>query len=107
MQDRYIKRLVARAKCGVCGAPYKADNVSVLGHEEEFWFLSIFCETCRNDRLVAALIKPDRAREEAPPKRSVPKEFTPIGYDDVLEMHAFLQQFDGDFRRLFRREREG
>jgi len=105
MQDRYIKRLVAKAKCGVCGAPYKADNVSVLGHEEEFWFLSIFCETCRNDRLVAALIRPDRAREEVAPDRTEPVEFSPIGYDDVLEMHAFLQHFDGNFRRLFRLER--
>ena len=109
MKDRYIKRLVAKSKCGVCGAPYRVDNVSVLGHEDEFWFLSVFCDSCQNERLVAALIRSrhDEVTVEDMPAGMARSELIrfaklpAVGYDDVLSMHSFLEEFDGDFRRLF------
>ena len=36
------------------------------------------------------------AREPAPEPRE------PVSVDDVLEIHEFLQDFDGDFIKLFR-----
>jgi hypothetical protein len=31
----------------------------------------------------------------------------PIDFDDVLDMHIFLKDFDGDFRSLFCERQEG
>ncbi len=92
-------------KCGTCGRPYDLENVSVLGHEEELWFLMVVCNRCNSRGLIAALVKEqkkppiitDLSEKELERFRREGK----ISPDDVLDMHRFLEEFDGDFADLF------
>ena len=105
MEESLIKKLVASVICSVCGQRYKADNIDVLGHEDDLWFLRVSCPACNTQYLVAAIIREDRVTEvvtdlteaELDRFRNMDK-LTP---DDVLDMHNFLRDFDGDFPRLF------
>jgi len=105
VEEKLVKKLVASVKCSVCGQRYKASNIDVLGHEEDLWFLRISCPVCNTQYLVAAIIEEDRMPElvtdlteaELDRFRNMDK-LTP---DDVLDMYNFLQDFDGDFARLF------
>jgi len=102
-----IKHLVLRSasKCTACGRAYTPESIGVLGREADLWFLSLTCQYCRNRVLVAALVKEQKATavitdltaEEQSKFQRAPK----ITTDDVLEMHEFLAEFDGDFARLF------
>ena len=72
------------------------------------WFLRVLCSTCHTQCLVAAVV-----REEGIPE--VVSDLTAaelgengaetIGTDDVIAMHNFLKDFDGDFSRLFGQEK--
>ena len=105
MEEGLIKKLMASIKCSVCGQRYEVDNINVLGHQEDLWFLSVSCPACHTRCLVAAVIKEDRipevtadlAKAELDRFRNVSRVTT----DDVLDMHNFLKGFDGDFSRLF------
>lgn len=105
MEEGLIKRLMASIKCGVCGQRYEVDNINVLGHQEDLWFLSASCPACHTRCLVAAVIREDRLPEvttdltkaELDRFRNVSRVTT----DDVLDMHNFLKGFDGDFSQLF------
>jgi len=105
VEESLIKKLVASVICSVCGQRYKADNIDVLGHEDDLWFLRVSCPACNTQYLVAAIIREDRVTEvvtdlteaELDRFRNMDK-LTP---DDVLDMHNFLRDFDGDFPRLF------
>jgi len=105
VEESLVKKLVASVKCSVCGQRYEADNIDVLGHEEDLWFLRVSCPACNTHCLVAAIIREDRVPEvitdltEAELDRFRNMDWlTP---DDVLDMHDFLTDFDGDFSRLF------
>jgi len=103
MKEGFLRRVVSTMKCSVCGEQYQADNVSVVGHHEELWFLRVFCAGCRSQGLVAAVIKEGEYQEDTP---ELEEAFAfvdcgPVGADDVLEMHEFLRSFDGDFKGLF------
>ncbi len=108
MDDKFIKKLLANMKCGVCGHRYESTNVNILGHRDDLWFVSVFCPSCKSQGLVAAIIKGDKLPEviteltEAELDRfsAAPS----IGSDDVLEMHTFLEGFGGDFSSLFPKE---
>lgn len=108
MEDGLIKRLMSSIKCGVCGQHYEADNVDVLGHHEDLWFLSALCPACHARCLVAAVIREDRIPEvftdltEAELDRFV--NVSKVTTDDMLDMHNFLRDFDGDISRLFNQE---
>lgn len=108
MEEGLIKRVMASMKCGVCGQCYEPDNISVLGHQEDLWFLRVFCSACHTQYLVAAVIREGRMPEiitdlteaELDKFRNAGK----LTADEVLDMHNFLKDFGGDVSRLFSRK---
>ncbi len=104
MEEGLIKRVMASIKC-VCGQRYELDNIGVLGHEEDLWLLRVSCSACHNQYLVAAIIREEEAPEVVTDLTEAElDEFESAGEltaDEVLDMHSFLRDFDGDFSRLF------
>src|SRR5512133_2499642 len=111
-----VKRLMAAIDCSVCGSHYESDGVEILVHQEDLWFLSVTCAHCHTEGLVAAMVKEATAEaaaaareasvtaREADIEQPTPIEPTPVDTDDLLNLHLFLNRFDGDFQRLFSRE---
>ncbi len=108
MEDNLIKRLMTSIKCGVCGRHYEESRINILGHQREMWFLSASCAACGTRCLVAVAVKKDGLPEvvtdltEAEMSRFWDVA-APIA-DEVLDMHSFLKDFDGDFGHLFGQE---
>ena len=104
MEEGFIKRLVTSIKCNVCGQHYEVDNINLLGHHQEMWFLSVFCPACHTRCLVAAVIEESEVPEvitdltEAELDRF--RNASSPTADEVLDMHNFLRGFNGDFSRL-------
>ena len=105
MEEGLIKRLMSSIKCGVCGQRYEVDDINVLGHQEDLWFLSALCPACHTRCLVAAVIREGKVPElitdlsEAELDRF--RNAVQLTADEMLDMHNFLKDFDGDFSRLF------
>jgi hypothetical protein len=108
VKENVIKRVMASLKCGVCQQRYEPDNVTVLGYQEDLWFLRVFCLACHTQYLVAVVIKEGKAPEVITDLTEVEldKFNNAVGLtaNEVLDMHNFLKDFDGDFSRLFGRE---
>ena len=109
MDDKFIKKLLSNMKCGVCGQRYEPTNINVLGHREDLWFLSVFCPSCKSQGLVAAVIKEGKLPEVVTDlTEAEQKQFSrTVSSDDIIDIHAFLKGFDGDFSSLFSKKREG
>lgn len=127
--EQQIKRniLDRMDRCTVCHRDFAADDLKVVRRERGYWVVAVTCGDCHNRNLVAAVLD-DGDTTEA---RNVLKEmsnsagfdisFAPVDEDvvpiepapvngprvdaaDVLDMHEFLEQFGGDFKRLFREQ---
>ena len=104
MDEDLIKKLVASIKCGACGQRYDVDNINVLGHQEDLWFVNAICPACQTRCLVAAVIKEEKIPQlitdltEAEIDRF--RNAGKLTADEVLDMHNFLNDFDGDFSQL-------
>ncbi len=108
MDESLIKRLIASIKCGSCGQNYQEDNIEVIEHNGELWFLKVSCSSCHVRCMVAAIIR-ENARPEVVTDLTEEevekfKKLDSIRDEDLLEMHGFLKDFDGDFPRLFRKK---
>jgi len=105
MEEGTIKELMTSAKCSGCKQHYEVDNIDVLGHHEDLWFVSVFCPSCRIQYVVAAVVDGEEVSEAVTDLSSEELErFQDAGRltaDEVLDMHNFLQEFDGDFSRFF------
>ena len=105
MEEKLIKRFMTSIKCSVCGQRYEVNNVKVLGHQEDLWFLSVVCSACHTQGLVAAVVKEGKAPKVITDLTEAEldkfKEMDKLTADEVLDMHSFLKGFDGDFSRIF------
>ena len=105
MEESLLKKLMATIKCGVCGRGYDTENVDIVGREENLWFLKALCPHCHTECLVAAVVKREKVPENTGDlTRAELKRFAgahALTGDDLLDMHNFLKDFNGDFSRLF------
>jgi len=108
MDESRIKKMMTTAKCSDCGQPYETDNIEVLGHHEDMWFMSVFCVACRAQYLITAVVDEKGVSETVTDLSTAELEkfqdAESLKVDEVLDMHSFLKKFDGDFSRLFSQE---
>ena len=116
----WIREELNSLECAGCGRTYTAGRIRLLGQGDACFLVDLACSEC-GARAVAIVTfessdggvdivvdQQDQQRREARrrgrsarPRRQEPPPAPPVTSDEVLEMHAFLDAFDGDFRRLF------
>lgn len=105
MDDKIVRRVVSRMKCVDCGGSYEEDRVSVIGHREDMWLLSVECAACARRSLTVVVVKGKEASGGITEFTKADLEriagSAPVKADDVLDMHGFLQSFNGDFMAAF------
>ncbi len=116
-------------RCSVCHREFAADDLKVIRRERGFWVIAVTCEDCHNRNLVAAVLNDGDTAEARSALRELshasgfdiafgesngasaeeipgdgPGTVTGpvVSAGDVVDMHEFLNEFDGDFKRLFR-----
>jgi len=108
MDETLIKRMIASIRCGSCGQNYHEDHIEVVEHNDELWFLRVFCSSCHIRCLVAAIIRentePEVITDLTEEEVAKFKNLDGIRDEDLLAMHDFLKDFDGDIPHLFEQE---
>ena len=110
-RESLIRHLMETVRCSVCSASYQQNDVNVLGHQDELWFLTVTCPDCRTQGLIAALVRgeaaaaasqaePETPRAAEPVRPSRAAMTAPITEDDVADMHDFLTGYRGDLASL-------
>lgn len=94
-------------QCSNCQHQYSLDDARVIERQGELWVLSVRCSHCEAQAYVAAVVDGDGAEVDEV-TGSVDDNFeivtdSPVTVDDVLDLHQFLETFDGDFAALFNR----
>ncbi|CAA9526329.1 MAG: hypothetical protein AVDCRST_MAG73-599 [uncultured Thermomicrobiales bacterium] len=117
VSEPQIKRIVLNRleRCSVCHHLYEPDDIRVITRKPAMWTLLVECTECPARNFVAAVLQdgdPEEAQrtlrelsrssafgDEFP---SVPEPVSPpVSTDDLLDLHEYLADFDGDFRKLF------
>lgn len=108
MDENLIRKLVSSIRCSVCGHGYEGGDVKVLGHDDDVWFVSAYCPACGSHSLVAAVINegpmPELIGDLSDDEFDKFSEAEEVTADDVIDIHTFLKQFDGDLITLLARE---
>ena len=103
MEERFIKCLLSSQRCQCCGRCYEPADAELLGYEGGWWLFFVCCPSCKSQGLVLSAVKEAGARELDTELAEAEKgKFsTPIGSNDVIDMHTFLKEFSGDFASVF------
>lgn len=117
-------------RCVVCHREYAESDITSVQRRPGVWTLMIECDECHSRNYVAAVTQDGNAedavleirkltqealsevnrriishmlpKDQSQADESTPDFSEPVTVEDVLEMHTFLEDFDGDFAALFR-----
>ena len=100
----FIKYLITNIKCAVCQSQYGIEDIHIIDHRGELWVMAVSCGHCHTRGLVLAIIREDGGAESitglTPEEWGRFRKMSQIDADEVLDMHEFLRDFDGDFVSL-------
>lgn len=99
--DEFLNSFLARVRCCACGRLHPREEIQVLNRRGESWLLKVYCPTCRTRSLVVARISDEPSVTPRESTRDQP--LPPLTMDDVLDIHLFLRDFQGDVDDLLRR----
>jgi hypothetical protein len=100
--------------CSNCKSTYQLDDARIVGRNGSLWVLTVTCSVCQTQAFVAAVVGDgledetvaqltDEATDRQPVIDDDVEPDEPITVDDVLDLHEYLESFDGDFHALFHR----
>lgn len=96
----WIRGQMGHLACAACGRPYRRQRIRVLAQREALFFVDLACAECGSEAVAIVSIEGEGSEGRSLELGDV-GEGTPVSAVDVLDMHRFLDGFDGDFRRLF------
>ena len=106
---RLVLKLVARLRCVQCEHPYDPHDFTLVHTWQDMWVLSTRCRHCNEPCHVVIFMRVDAAPEQpqAEPVTDLTSEELrdtdqrqPITFDDVLDVHVLLEQFEGNLETL-------
>lgn len=90
----WLGAMVGVIRCSACTAPYRREDLTVVGEREGYVFVRCACASCRREGVAVVLTDFAPAPRPAPPRR-------PITPDEVLSAHEILERYEGDAVGLF------
>jgi hypothetical protein len=106
IEESFIRKLISSIKCGSCGQHYEESRIDIVERNGELWFIKVVCSSCHVGCMVAAIIREDKRPELITDLTEDEiekfKAISNVDEDDLLGMHDFLKDFDGDLSNIFR-----
>jgi hypothetical protein len=93
---KYMKKAIP---CGVCNKKRTLDEIVVLFTCKDEALLHIGCKNCANQVMVHITIIEQNSEKTGINITTSPAKS--IEANDILDIHTFLNQFNGDFKQLF------
>jgi len=108
-----LKNIKEKITCSKCECNFSSDDIYVLGAFGEKCVFMVSCRECETQMLVTATINENNMPSlgdlekitDISTNKKVQKNSMSdhgISCDDVLEVHTFLKDFDGNFKNLMK-----
>ena len=108
MNEQIIYTLISTVKCTICDGAYSINDIIIIGHQDNTWFLNILCPLCQKQAFVIALINKGKSVEIVSDLTITEllelTQTKAIDIDDILDIHNFLKDFNGNFVSLFNKK---
>jgi hypothetical protein len=104
-EERLIRRVIARFRCAQCHRQHSATDVAVMGRYEAVWIVGVDCDGCRQPDMFVVSMRRDSSYERITDLTEEEQDkflaARSVDAKDVDHIRDFLQDFKGDFGRIF------
>lgn len=108
--EEIIRNLQAKVRCPACGHRFEKTEIKFKGLAQKVYLFEFGCPVCSTLLFAKVLVnrapgstpqpKPVRLKDISPVKEfAVPRDR--ISFNDIIQLHQELKDFDGNFQELF------
>lgn len=101
-----VGQIKKNVTCPKCKAHYNDEDIEIIGGlADEQHFFHASCHKCEAESVINVSLAFDDNTASIPglAKLGTAPRMGHISADEVLDMHNFLKQFDGDFNKIFKK----
>ncbi|PIZ75303.1 hypothetical protein COY05_04175 [Candidatus Peregrinibacteria bacterium CG_4_10_14_0_2_um_filter_38_24] len=91
-----VKQLTETCECLSCKTKYKENKINVIATTKKEGLFEMHCDKCHSTSLVTVMINKITQLEGQRQHSKIES----ISKNDVLDMKNFLQNFDGNFKKI-------
>lgn len=97
-----VKHLQKTCTCAHCKGKYKLSNINIIATTKNEGLFEIICSNCQKSTIVTVV------RGKTTEIKNTPfdeRSHHGISYNDVLDTKNFLEGFDGNFKKIFTKQK--
>jgi hypothetical protein len=99
-----VNQIKRTLKCPDCSARYTDEDIEIIGSlGDEQVFFHAWCPECETQSVINVQIDPAWFENPQAHLGNAPR-MGHVSSNEVLDMHNFLKEFNGDFSTLFNKE---
>ncbi len=107
MNFKELKLIVSQIKkniaCPKCKAKFTDEDIELIGGlGDEQTFFHATCIECETETVVNVALNVDLSLPDSFKKLGSSPRFGKVSTNEVLDMHNFLKNFDGNFKTVFK-----
>ncbi len=111
----WLRTQLTSFTCPACGRRYRGSRIRLLAERDGLYFVDMDCSRCGSHTVAIVTVELDESdvaiidvsdielavdMEPEHLGEELPLGAAPVTADDVLDMHQFLAEFEGDMRTL-------
>jgi hypothetical protein len=97
--ESVIKHLQKTCTCLSCKAKYKLEDINIIATTKTEGLFETSCKKCGCSTIVTVLLTPEMEVKDQ--KMQNQRKHGGITKNDILDIKNFLNKFDGDFKKIF------
>ena len=104
MNEDIARAMAAAISCGACGKRYDPAGIEVISASKGIWYLRAVCAACHVTCAIAVILRDGKPKLYTDLTENELERFRnmeTVSEDDLLAMHRFLRDFDGELSSLF------
>lgn len=97
-----VEHLLKTSKCLHCKKSYKLDDINILATTKLEGLFDMRCRDCKCSTIVTVVLAPEKIEVK---NQKIARDHNGISRNDVLDIKNFLNNFDGNFKKIFINEK--
>lgn len=100
--ENVVKHLKKTSKCLQCGSGYDLEDISIIASTKTEGLFETRCKKCECSTIVTVMLAPElEIKNQKMKEASQARTHGGISQNDILDMKNFLNNFDGNFKKIF------
>ncbi len=98
-----VNHLIKTSKCKDCKKTFKQEDINILATTKTEGLFEIKCPKCNTITIINVILNSNKPEEDDVNIKYSPYNRThrKISYNEVLDIKNFLNNFDGNFKKIF------